>query len=262
MNICFLQQAVNKNNQQFMRFLFVFFISTFFISASVFTQTSVKSILILGDSNLKGNFGEFLQKDMHEVGKYDILSIAIGGAGSKTFLPPMKNQCCGYRVRQTCAGVALVKSKKTKEIKIPVLERSEKPTGGIVMKGYSGNLLSVMNTWKPDAVILVLGTNYLNAHEELLTIIRSYNDNIPIIWVGPFDKSTSTGRYTLIEKALKEKPNCLLIQSDSIVNKLGIVPNHFYGTPAIKLADAIFAEFAPFLDSALTAEKKYWLENY
>jgi hypothetical protein len=158
-------------------------------------------------------------------------------------------------VRQTCAGVALVKSKKTKETKVPILERAEKPAAGLVMKWYGGNLLSVMNTWKPNAVILVLGENYLNAHEELLKMIKSYNRNIPIIWVGPFDKSNSTIRYTLIERALKEKSDCLLVKSDSIVNKLGIVPAHFYGTTAKKLAEAIFAQFEPFLNSSFTIEK-------
>ncbi len=245
-----------------MRLLIFFLISSFFISSTVYTQTSIKSILILGDSNLKGNFGEFLQKKIHESGKYDVLSIAIGGAGSKTFLPPMKNQCCGYRVRQTCAGVALVKSKKTKETKVPILERAEKPTSGIVMKWYGGNLLSIMNVWKTDVVILVLGTNFLNAHEELLNMIKSYNENIPIIWIGPFDKSNSVGRYTLIEKALKDKSNCLLVKSDSIVNKLGIVPTHFYGTTAKQVAEAIFIQFKPFLNTSLTIENNNWLKNY
>jgi len=232
-----------------------FFISYFFISASAYSQTNINSILILGDSNLKGNFGEFLQKKLHEAGKYDVLSIAIGGAGSKTFLPPMKNLCCGYRVRQTCAGVALVKTKKTKETKVPVLERAEKPTAGIVMKWYGGNLISVMEAWQTDAVILVLGANNLNAHEQLLNIIKSYKDNIPLIWVGPFDKSSSNGKYALIDIALKEKSNCLLVKSDSIVNKLGITPNHFYGIPAKKLAEAIYIQFEPFLNMYLTNEK-------
>ena len=122
------------------------------------------------------------------------------------------------------------------------------------MKWYGGNLLAIMEAWKTDAVILVLGTNYLNAHEELLKIIESYKDNIPVIWVGPFDKSNSTGRYTLIEKAIKEKANCLLVKSDSIVNKLGILPDHFYGTTAKKLAEAIFIQFEPFLNASLTIE--------
>jgi hypothetical protein len=238
-----------------MRFLIFLFISSFFISSLAYNQTNVKSILILGDSNLKGSFGDYLQKKIHETGKYDVLSIAIGGAGSKTFLPPMKNLCCGYRVRQTCAGVALVKSKKTKETQIPILERAEQPTAGVVMKWFGGNLITVMNTWKPDEVILVLGTNYLNAHEELLKIIRSYNNSIPIIWVGPFDSSNSAGRYALIEKALKEKSDCFLVKSDSIVDKLGIVPTHFQGVEAKKIAEAVFKQIEPFLNTSLMVQK-------
>ena len=238
-----------------MRFLIIFFTVTFSISSCAFGQTGIKSVLIVGDSNLKGNFGEYLQKDMHETGKYDVLSIAIGGAGSKTFLPKMKNQCCGYRVRQTCAGDSLIKIKKSKESKVPVLERAEKPTTGVIMKLFNGNLSDVIKAWKADAVIIVLGTNYLNAHEELLKIIKSYNVNIPIIWIGPFDKNTSTGRYALIEKALEGNSNCLLVKSDSIVSKIGIIPNHFYGTDAKKLADAIFKQFEPFLNTSLTIEE-------
>jgi hypothetical protein len=234
-----------------MRITIFFFIASFIISSPAYNQTRVNSILILGDSNLKGSFGEFLQKKLHETGKYDVLSIAIGGAGSKTFLPPMKNLCCGYRVRQSCAGEALVKPKKAKETKIPVLEKAEKPTAGVVMKLYGGNLHSVMNAWKPDVVILVLGSNYLNAHEELLKIIKSYNHNIPVIWVGPFDKSISAGRYTLIEKAIKGNSDCFLVKSDSIVNKLKIEPTHFSGTPAKKIADAVFKKFEPFLITSL-----------
>jgi hypothetical protein len=238
-----------------MRFLFILITNIFIVYFSSFSQSDIKTILILGDSNLKGSFGEYLQKRIHETGKYDVLSIAIGGAGSKTFLPPMKNQCCGYRVRQTCAGVALVKSKKTKETKIPILERAEQPTPGLVMKWYGGNLFSVLNTWKPDAVILVLGTNYLNAHEDLLKILESGNKNIPLIWVGPFDKSNSAGRYTLIEKAiLNEKPDCFLVKSDSIVNKLGLIPTHFAGSEAKKLADAIFNQINPYLNTILTSK--------
>jgi hypothetical protein len=238
-----------------MRFLIILFIVSFFILPTAKTQTSVKSILIIGDSNLKGQFGEFLQKKLHSTGKYDVLSIAIGGAGSKTFLPVMKNQCCGYKVRQTCAGAALVIAKKTKVSKIPVLESAEKPTSGVVMKWYNGDLLSVMDFWKPDIVILVLGDNYLNAHEELLKMINSYMDNIFLIWVGPFDKSNSTRRYNLIEKSLKDKSGCLLVRSDSIVDKLGIVPAHFQGPSAKKLADAIFTKFEPFLNASLAFDK-------
>lgn len=237
-----------------MRFIIFLFTASLLVSHSTHSQRSIKSILVLGDSYLKGHFGAFLQKEIHECGKYDVLSIAIGGAGSKTFLPPMKNKCCGYRVRQTCAGDTLVKTKKITEVKIPILERAEKPTSGLVMSQYGGNLLSIMNIYKPDAVILVLGTNRINAHKELLDIIKSHDNYMPIIWVGPFNKNNSVSRYTLIKSALKNQSGCFLVKSDSIVNKLGLKPTHFYGTEAKKLAKAVYKQFEPFLNTSLISE--------
>jgi hypothetical protein len=243
-----------------MRFLFILIIllfkTTFFTNA----QTNINSVLILGDSYLKGHFGAFLQKEIHDSGKYDVLSIAIGGAGSKTFLPPMKNSCCGYRIRQTCAGVDLVKTQKITEVKIPILERAERPTNKIIMNLYGGDLNAILEVYHPLAVILVLGANKINAHKELLAIIKSYDANIPIIWIGPFDEKTSAERYTLIKKALKNQSNCMLVQSDSIVKKLKITPEHFYGTEAKKLAKAIFTEFKLFLDTSVNQYNK-WISD-
>lgn len=239
--------------------IIISFLALFLISFSVKSQTSIKSILLIGDSYLKGHLGAFLQKEMHEKGKYDILSIAIGGAGSKTFLPPMKNKCCGYRVRQSCAGVPLVKTKRITEVKIPILERAEKPTSGTVMNLYGGDLNFIMDIYKPDAIILILGTNNINAHEELLEIIKSYDKYNPVIWIGPFNKKTSAKRYTSIDNALKNHSDYLLVKSDTIVSNLGIKPSHFYGTEAKKLAKALFKQFEPFLLSSLASKnEKIW----
>lgn len=214
------------------------------------SQTT-KQVLILGDSYLKGHFGEFLQKKMHEAGTYDILSIAIGGAGSKTFTTPMKNLCCGYRVRQSFASKPLIETKSVWGSKVPVLESAEAVTNGWVMKSQEGSLENVLNFWKPQAVILVLGANWINAHEDLLKIFFACNDSIPLIWIGPFEKNTSAGRYTLINKAIKNKPNCFLVRSDLIVEKMGIPAAHFFGTTAKKLAENIFEKFRPFLETEL-----------
>ena len=244
-----------------MRTLFLSFILIF--KATLFTnaQTSINSILIIGDSYLKGHFGAFLQKEIHDSSSYDVLSIAIGGAGSKTFLPPMKNSCCGYRVRQSNVNIDLVKTKKITEVEIPILEKAEKPTNSIVMGQYGGNLLTIMNVYEPLSVILVLGTNNLNAHEELLALIKSYDNNIPIVWIGPFDKKTSTGRYNLIKEALKNQSNCMLVQSDAVVKKLGLTPTHFYDTDAKKLAKAIFVQFKPFLELSIKQNNK-WISDH
>ena len=210
-----------------------------------------KPVLILGDSFLKGHFGEFLQKKMHEAGTYDILSIAIGGAGSKTFTTTMKNLCCGYRVRQSFAGKPLIETKSVWGSKVPVIEGAEAVTNGLVMKSQEGSLGNVLNFWKPQAVILVLGANFINAHEDLLKIIFAYNDSIPLIWIGPFEKNTSAGRYALINKAIKNKPNCFLVRSDEVVEKMGIPASHFFGTTAKKLAENIFEKFSPFLEAEI-----------
>ncbi|NVO02304.1 MAG: hypothetical protein HXX09_06335 [Bacteroidetes bacterium] len=212
---------------------------------------SPKPVLIFGDSYLKGHFGEFLQKKMHEVGTYDILSIAIGGAGSKTFTIPMKNLCCGYRIRQSFAGKPLIETKSVWGSKVPVIEGAEAVTNGLVMKSQEGSLENVLNFWKPQAVILVLGANFINAHEDLLKIIFAYKDSIPLIWIGPFEKNTSAGRYALINKVIKNKPNCFLVRSDDIVEKMGIPASHFFGTTAKNLAETIFEKFRPFLETEL-----------
>ncbi|MBC7862425.1 MAG: hypothetical protein IAF38_05575 [Bacteroidia bacterium] len=228
------------------RFKFYFLSLIFFCTSFCFSQTGIKSVLILGDSYLKGHFGEFLQRKMHESGKYDVLSIAIGGAGSKTFTPVMKNLCCGFRVRQSCAGDSI----KVKA-KIPVLESAEKPTGNSVMKWHNGKLIDVLDTRKPDVIILVLGSNYLNAHEDLMNIIRAYSSSVPVIWIGPFDKATSAGRYELINKAIKDKKNYLLVKSDEIVEANGMKASHFFGKTAKKLSEAVYEKFEPFLTTSL-----------
>ncbi|MFH0893777.1 MAG: hypothetical protein V2A54_05015 [Bacteroidota bacterium] len=238
-----------------MRILISILFAFCFHAQSAVAQTEIKSVLILGDSYLKGHFGEFLQKKFHEEGKYDVLSIAIGGAGSRTFSRTMRNQCCGYRVRKICAGEALKDSTKKWGAVVPVVESSERVTGEIVMKEFGGDLRSVINDWKPDAIILVLGANYLNAHDELLKIIYSYNENIPLIWVGPFDKKASSGRYALIKNVLKNKSNCILVKSDSILNKLGIEDSHFYGKTAMKVVNTLFSAIEPFLNKSLHIEK-------
>ncbi len=95
-----MRQRYENTRQYYMRFLFIFTLLFFKLALFTNAQTNINSVLVLGDSYLKGHFGAFLQKEIHESGKYDVLSIAIGGAGSKTLLTPMQNRCCGYRVRQ------------------------------------------------------------------------------------------------------------------------------------------------------------------
>src|SRR5687768_5250910 len=99
----------------------ILFIACFFAIQLAYTYTEPRSILVLGDSHMKGYFGEFFHKKLHSSGRFFILNVAIGGAGTKTFThDQLRSTCCGYRVRYTCPESKL----KEKEW-IPVLESSE-----------------------------------------------------------------------------------------------------------------------------------------
>jgi hypothetical protein len=211
--------------------------------STTMAQNSVKSILIIGDSHLKGHFGEFLQKKLNASAKYDVLSIAIGGAGSKTFVGNLDNKCCGYRVRESCAG-----STVEEKAKIPVLERAEKPTTKPILHNWGGTLPSLLNNWKPDAIIIVLGSNWINAHTELVAAIKKYKTSVPFIWVGPFSKAKSESRYVEITKAMKNEPSGLLIHADEILPAEKQHLTHFAGKTAQKLAEGVVEKFQPFLD--------------
>jgi chemotaxis response regulator CheB len=167
----------------------------------------------------------------------------------------MKNLCCGYRIRESCAGSILKESKTVVGAKVPVIESAESPTKGVVMKWQNGKLKNVLDVWKPDIVILVLGTNYVNAHDELISILKTYNKDLPVIWVGAFDKEIATGRNQLIQKAITGKSNCLLVKSDSILDANGMKATHFFGKTAKKVAEAVVVKFEPFMTKCLSAQK-------
>ena len=209
-------------------------------------QMPVKNLLILGDSHLKGYFGEFLHHRLHDIGKYNILSIGIGGAGSKNFVLRLQNNCCGYKIRLTMAGQLIADQ-------VPVLERSDKPTGEVIGKTYAGDLDTVLLRWHPDAVIIALGSNYVNAHQELLNILKNYRDNIPYIWVGPFLRKNVTVRYKAIEKVLAENPNGFLVRSDDIVGHDTLSSAHYVGKTAQKWAYTVAERMQPYLDKVLFA---------
>src|SRR5689334_16213018 len=98
---------------------------------------SIKNVLILGDSHFVGHFGEYVHKNLHETNKYDILSVAISGAGSKHFTLTLKNFCCGYKIRYSCAGLPPEETKKSEVI---ILEKSSAGTNGIIGKSWKGKL--------------------------------------------------------------------------------------------------------------------------
>ncbi len=224
----------------------LFFLAiSFFAKASAYTEP--RSILVLGDSHMKGYFGEFFHKKLHSEGRYFILNIAIGGAGTKTFThDQLRSTCCGYRVRYTCP-----ESKLKEKDWIPVLESSEDAEDRTICKVYGSTLLMVLQKFKPDLVIIALGSNYYNAHGELLRIIETYKLNIPFVWVGPYNRVNADIRYDAIYDALAYRPNGILVRSDDILGNDTLTQKHFVGKTAKMWAHTVVERMKPFIDSTL-----------
>lgn len=225
----------------------ILFIACFFAIQFVYSYTEPRSILVLGDSHMKGYFGEFFHKKLHSEGRFFILNVAIGGAGTKTFThDQLRSTCCGYRVRYTCPESKL----KEKEW-IPVMESSEDSEDRLICKVYGSTLSLLLQKFKPDVIIIALGSNYYNAHGELLRIVESYKINIPFVWVGPYNRVNADLRYTAIETALQNRNNGILVRSDDILGSDTITQKHFVGRTAKYWAHTVVERMMPFIDSTV-----------
>jgi hypothetical protein len=213
---------------------------------------SIKNVLILGDSHFVGHFGEYVHENLHETNKYDIFSIAISGAGSKHFTMTLKNFCCGYKIRYSCAGTHSPTEGNTKgQSDIVVLEKAGSGNNGIIGKSWKGKLPEMMLYWMPDLVVFSLGSNNVNAHQALVDIIRAYQASIPIIWIGPFKRKGNQERYKMIEKTVKENTNIHLVRSDDIIGHDTITMTHYYGKTAQKWANKVTDRMKPLLMEVL-----------
>jgi len=163
--------------------------------------SSVKPfILILGDSNLVGSFGDVLHRSIAGWKDADVMSIAIGGGNASYYNRTMKNLCCGYKVRFSKKGSTEVK----------VSSASNKKNSAVIAPEYNGNLTALLNDKKPTMVVIALGSNAdsLPNHKTLLAKISNYNPNIPVYWVGPpaDPKISSTKANAKIEAAINTYP--------------------------------------------------------
>lgn len=217
------------------------------IPLGVFAFKEPKSILVLGDSHMKGYFGEFFHKKLHSEGRFFILNVAIGGAGTKTFThEQLRSTCCGYRVRYTCPESKL----KDKEW-IPVLEGAEDSEDRLICKVYGSTLSMVLQKFKPDLIIIALGSNYYNAHGELLRIVDTYKINLPFVWVGPYNRVNADLRYDAIYDAMAFRNNGILVRSDDILGSDTLRQKHFVGKTAREWAYTVVDRMMPFIDSTV-----------
>lgn len=206
-------------------------------------QVRVRQMLILGDSHLNGEFGEYLQKKLHESKGFDIYSIAIGGAGSRHFTMTMRNHCCGFRIRESCYGETYGSKDR-----IRTLEKSSTGTNEIVGKAHKGQLKNVLAYLNPDIVVIALGNNYVNDHQTLVNLIKTQSAATQIIWVGPMLRMNLTQRMTAINQVVK-KNSLFLVRSDDILGSDTLTTGHFYGKTAQNWANKVAERMKPALHS-------------
>jgi hypothetical protein len=103
----------------------------------------------------------------------------------------------------------------------------------------------------PDLVVFSLGSNNVNSHQLLVDIIRAYQTEIPIIWIGPFKRKGNSERYKLIEKTISENANMHLVRSDDILGHDTITMAHYYGKTAQKWANKVTDRMKPILSKIL-----------
>ncbi len=225
----------------------ILFVAFFFAIHFAYGYTEPRSILVLGDSHMKGYFGEFFHKKLHSEVRFFILNVAIGGAGTKTFThDQLRSTCCGYRVRYTCPESKL----KDKEW-IPVLESGEDSEDRLICKVYGATLSLLLQKFKPDVVVIALGSNYYNAHKGLLRIIETYKYNLPFVWVGPYNRVNADLRYDAIYDALASRNNGILVRSDDILGSDTLTQKHFVGKTARYWAHTVVDRMMPFIDSTV-----------
>ena len=199
-------------------------------------------ILMLGDSHLMGPFGEHLQRFIHESGFFDILSISIAGAGSATFVYPLRNNCCGYAIRESLHDEKIPSNQN-----IRYLEYNSGISGDIVGKKYNGRLSNVLLEIEPDIIIIALGSNYSNDHQGLINILKKNAPMAQIVWIGPMKRKQISMRIKAIQQAV-ERNEIFFVRSDDVIGSDTISTGHFYGIEAKRWANTIFERIKPLLD--------------
>lgn len=203
---------------------------------------SYAQILMLGDSHLMGPFGEHLQRFIHESGFFDILSISIAGAGSATFVYPLRNNCCGFAIRESLHDEKIPSNRN-----IRYLEYNSGISGEIVGKKYNGRLSNVLLQIEPDIIIIALGSNYSNDHQGLINILKKHSQTAQIVWIGPMRRKQISMRIKAIQSAV-EKNGIFFVRSDDVIGSDTLSMGHYYGPEAKRWAKTIYERVKPLLD--------------
>lgn len=146
----------------------------------------------------------------------------------------------------TCAGDSIKKD-------VPYIERTDKASDDLFLKQFGSRLTTILKTWRPDVVIVALGSNYENAHKKLISILYLYDTQLFYVWVG-LSNEMDRMRYKAIEDALDKDGQGVLIRSDDILGDGMLTTVHFYGNSAKKWANEIFNRFETVMDQRFDDE--------
>lgn len=133
-----------------------------------------KSVLILGDSHMYGNFGHILHNNFSVKMGHDVTSIAVCPATPRTYLQTRIKAYCGLRIR---------KSKAHRGFKTTVRK----------VKGDTQPLKAQLDMTRPHLVVIALGTNmgnqsHKNIFQHSMDLVKSIHKHAPnaqIVWLGP-----------------------------------------------------------------------------
>ena len=211
-----------------------------------------RRVLILGDSHMKGTFGYMMHKALHHRGKYDILSFGVGGAGTREYtIKTIRDWCCGYKVRRSWPTVA-----SGKAFHHELVEYAVKRTRNVIGVEYDGSLKKVLQMFKPQAVILILGGNASNRHTKLLEMLKAAAGGAALVWVGPFKRKWYKSKYRQIERALRASKRGHLVHSDDILGNEEWLTAHFGRKQAWLWADTVAGRMDPLLKAHFKLQNK------
>jgi hypothetical protein len=222
---------------------------TFFKKNNTNNSTSKNSllylrrVLVLGDSHMVGKFAEHLHSNLHQVDFFDIMSIAIGGAGTRNFTNTMRNYCCGYVIRRSQDQIA-----SANPIQVQRIESGGGKTDEIVGKRFHGKLKNVLSYFDPHIVIIALGNNVINDHSTLINLIKKSNNETQIIWLGPILKQNTQRQLGSITEVTGYY-DIQLIRSDDIVGDANVRSIHFYGRTLEIWAKTVVERMTPYIQT-------------
>jgi hypothetical protein len=160
-------------------------------------------ILVLGDSHMMGEYGLHLMEELSRFGQ--VLSIAVGGAGSRDFSRGrIWDVCCGYDIRK--------KSRFDPAVRKVELGRRRFQ---LAYARYNGSLTAILYEYRPTAIVLHLGNNQSDEHQTLLDELRRVTF-APVFWVGVIQCDGSRSVNRRIQAAVVRNPNVFYVPNDDL----------------------------------------------